>query len=233
MNAFNALILDKSHRMLVSETPASYKGYADYKAQMAKLGVILGEPIGVEPPSYVFLTDGDVDAPNGWRWVAMKDAPAAMPNDGYWKLYTQLVLGGYQPPARAIDVFSFGNTPPMAARLAHLVIKGKKRATSGDPVVSRKLGLTVPEAGLVSIVTDGFGIPLCCIETERVEFRRYKDVPVEVAIGEGEGDLSLGDWQQGHWNYFAEEAKSLGMSFDENSEVFTEWFRVLKVLGRN
>jgi uncharacterized protein YhfF len=77
----------------------------------------------------------------------------------------------------------------MAARLAHLVIKGRKRATSGNAAALKKAGLTIPFAGLISIVTDGFGIPLCCIETERVEVNAYKDVSSAVAKREGEGNL--------------------------------------------
>ena len=219
--ALSALVLDCQHQVLMPFPTG------DCLEDLIKAsGIELPPPVGVAPPLFAFLTNTSTPSVPNRRWVPLCEATK---EPAVWETYTSLLLGGYRPPSRQLDVFSFGNEPFMAARLAHLVVKGKKRATSGNVTALEKLNLTIPTPGLVSIVTDGFGIPLCCIQTERVDRRKFRDVPREVAIGEGEGDLSLADWRHGHGEYFTKEATRLGLSFDEESEILTEWFKVLKV----
>jgi uncharacterized protein YhfF len=222
------LVLSPEHQLLRPEGAGTLESFT---AAMKERGLELPPPCGVGPPDYVILLAETPDAPPGFHWVPWRDL-AAQPDDRYWPVYCRLMLAGFIPSTKDTDVFSFGDGPFMAARLAHLVIKGKKRATSGSVATFEHLGLRLPGPGLVSIVTDGYGVPLCAIETERMEVRRFKEVPETVAIGEGEGDLTLRDWRRGHWKYFTEEATRLGLAFDEDSRVFTEWFRVLQVFGR-
>jgi uncharacterized protein YhfF len=163
--------------------------------------------------------------------VPLKDAARQMPDSQCWNIYTRLMLGGFIPTTKEVDVFSFGNSPEMAARIAHLVMKGRKRATSANPAALKKLGLAIPFPGMVSILTDGFGIPLCCLQTKRVEFRKFSEVSESIAIDSGEGDLSLKDWRTGYRDYFRREADRLGLAFDEDTEIFTEWFELVHVFG--
>jgi uncharacterized protein YhfF len=142
------------------------------------------------------------------------------------------MLGGWSPPAGVLDVFYFGNTPALAAKLAHLVVKGKKRGTTGWVAAAEREGVTIPEAGLVAIVTDGFGYAQCAIRSERVEHLRFGDVDASHAWAEGEGDRTLDSWRCGHLRYFQDEAVRLGLSFSEDSIVFFEHFQVLAVFGR-
>ena len=74
-----------------------------------------------------------------------------------------------------LDVFHFGNTPELAAKLAHLVVKGVKRGTTCWLAAVERDGSPVPRVGTVSIVTDGFGYAQCAIRTERVERLRQDD----------------------------------------------------------
>ena len=152
--------------------------------------------------------------------------------ESWWELYCGAMLGGHRPSTRALDVFSFGVGAWMAAQLAHLVIKGSKRWTTGFIAAMERLGATIPHVGLQSIVTDGFGIPLCLIQTAEVRRVRFGDVMHDVAAGEGEGDLSFEDWHEAHARYFIREACELGLEFTDDSLVFNERFEVLKVFAR-
>jgi uncharacterized protein YhfF len=149
-----------------------------------------------------------------------------------WKLYTDVVLGGWEPPTRDFDVFCFGATPEQASRLAHHVIKGHKRGTTGWVAAAKAEGSTIPTPGMVSIVTDGFGIPLCAIQTERVEFGAFADATEEIARAEAEGDTSLDDWRAGHRKYFESEGTLIGVPFTDDAELVYEYFKVLRVLAR-
>lgn len=149
-----------------------------------------------------------------------------------WRLYIEAGLGGYEPPTRDTDVFAFGSTPEQAARLAHHVIKGRKRGTTCWIAAMEKDNLALPEPGLVSIVTDGFGIPLCVIQTERVVRNRFGDATVEIAIAEDEGDCTLADWRASHRAYFETEATKYGLVFDDDALLLHEYFRLLHVLSR-
>ncbi len=234
------LILTNTHEMLLEEfgnaelriPNPQIATLEKLREHFGKIQIALPAPVGVQPPNFVFVLQENPEVPPGYQWVSLMKAPTLLKDHTYWKTYVNLMLGGYEPPSKEIDVFSFGNTPLMAAQLAHLVAKGRKRSSSGNIEALQKLNLTVPWKGLVSIVTDGFGIPICCIETERTEQRKFRDVPEEVARGEGEGDLTLHDWIQGHRKFFSEEAQRLGIVFNENTKIITEWFRVLKVFGK-
>ena len=150
----------------------------------------------------------------------------------WWDLYCDAMLGGHRPSTRALDVFSFGAGAWMAAQLAHLVIKGSKRWTTGSIAAAERQDAPIPYAGLQSICTDGFGIPLCLIQTVEVRHVRFGDVMHDVAAGEGEGDLSFEDWHEAHVRYFSREARELGLEFTDDSLVFNERFEVLKVFAR-
>lgn len=201
-------------------------------ATMADLGIVLPPPVGVDPPFYAFLLESAAPTVRkGYAWLPIGKVSRQLTNHTYWGIYCELMLGHYSPPSSEIAVFSFGNSPQAASRLAHLVIKGRKRAISVNPAVLKTLEVTLPKEGLVSVVTDGFGIPLCCIETEHVDFSKFNQVTELAARGEGEGNLSLAGWRSIHFQHFSDEAKSLELSFDEHSEVLINWFRVLKVFA--
>ena len=173
----------------------------------------------------------------GHAWFAFiepgKQADRAWTQDtALWKLYVHAVLGGWEPPVRDFDVFAFGSTPEQAARLAHHVIKGEKRGTTGWVAAAKAEGWTIPTPGMMSIVTDGFGIPLCAIQTERIVHGTFAQATEEIAKAEAEGDTSLEDWRDSHRKYFVTEGERIGVPFTDDAELFHEYFRVLTVLGR-
>lgn len=207
------------------------------------LGLTLPSPSGVRrgegglARDFVFLMDAPPSAEGApFTWVPLPRAiDLASPNgDGawMWDVYVDRMLGGYEPPTREVDVFYFGDGPEMASKLAHLVTSGDKRGTAGWVRAAKLDGSTIPSPGLVSIVTDGFGHPRCVIETESVRRLPISEADEEIAILEGEGDLTLADWREGHMAFFEREAAKMGLAFDAEEEVFVEKFRVLHVVGR-
>ncbi|MBF0315850.1 MAG: ASCH domain-containing protein [Oligoflexia bacterium] len=245
MNKTTALILNKEHAFFSLEQSIALSvecldGERALKALQRFFPAALYEklpgPFGQEifqgkVISLVFIVDQDwpetaAEIYPQACWVKARDAFC---NDEVWRIYTNSLLAGYTPPSRLLDVFSFGNNLLLASKLAHLVIKGKKRLTAGWVAAALHLGETIPSTGLFSIVTDGLGSPLCLIETLEVEYIQFKDATPTMAIEEGEGDLSLEDWTNGHQRYFEQEGTSLGFAFTPDSLIFIERFRLVHV----
>ncbi len=218
---------------LACEVPAGQRALAAIEdAAQREFGGPLSIPLGSRAvdtaPEFLFLVPRG-DPRHGWRSLA--DLGTSDPRG--FALYVEAMLGGWAPPTHALDVFHFGNTPEMAAALAHLVVKGSKRGTAGWLAATEREGSMVPRAGQVSIVTDGHGHALCAIQTERVELLRFDQIDARHAWIEGEGDRSLEDWRAGHQRYFHAEAAQFGLTFTDDAMIFFEHFRVLAVFGRS
>jgi len=234
----HAVLLDVTHRLLlidgtpfaVEVPPGTRPLSALETAARNQLGRELNVPLGrhlagddawfgfVDPT----LAAGELVPLR--TWAAERAAP--------WTLYVDGMLGGWHPPTTDLEIFCFGNEPRLASQLAHHVIKGTKRGTTGWVAVAEHEGWRPPRPGMVSIVTDGFGIPLCAIETTRVDRARFRDAGPEIAAAEGEGDLSFANWQAAHRRYFEAEATRIGVPFTDDAELYYEYFRVLRVFQR-
>ncbi len=224
-----AWILDRRHRArrIDADVAPTERPLLAVKRATAAAGIALEfGPLGVRDGAFLFLHTHPGDG-DGWRSLAdwSRDEPA-------WRLYVDVMLGGWEPPTRELDVFFFGGGPPLAAKLAHMVVKGVKRGTTCWLAASERDGSPIPRVGAISIVTDGFGYPLCAIRSEKVEQRRFRDIDAALAFAEGEGDRTLEDWRECHLAYFREEAAQLGLRFDEDQQVLFEHFSLLAVLGR-
>lgn len=228
-----AWILDVAHRarrISCAVPPGTRPLAAVQEAAQRELGAALGGPLGMSNSpgaalELLFLV------PRAFSdWEPLREWGLA--DDRGFRLYVASMLGGWEPPTRALDVFYFGDGPELAAKLAHLVVKGVKRGTTLWADAAERDGWAIPHVGMVSIVTDGFGYPQCAIRTERVEPHRFGDIGAEQAWAEGEGDRTLEDWRAAHLAYFHREAARLGLTFTEDAQVFFEHFRVLAVLGR-
>lgn len=230
-----ALILSVDHRVFRGswvEAPS----LEALEAQCAELGLKVSSPVAIDPPRFAVLVEGSIPGESeggSFRhpdWVPL--ARVLESRDDVWNFYCERMLGGWHPPKRSVDVFYFGSKGLMASQLAHLVAKGSKRLTAGWRASHAKTGMPEPEVGWVSIVTDGFGIPIACIATEEVRRLSFASVTEEMARLEGEGDLTLDDWKRGHRRYWREvEAPMVGLEFEEDAEIFVERFRLLKVFA--
>ncbi len=233
-----ALILDRTHACLLDQGRVpdvaldGGRALPAVEAHLAALGVTVPAAAGSRPRGdgrgrdFVFVTDRFA-APAGMEWRPLRET-----GDDVWGLYVHCMLGGWEPPVRAVDVWSFGNEPEMASRLAHLVACGEKRVTVGWIAASERSGTPLAYEGGVSVVTDGFGYPLLVLRSAAVREQPFGEIDAETAAGEGEGDLSYEDWREAHVAYFGDEAGRFGLSFDDRALISVERFEVLHIVGR-
>ena len=233
-----ALILDRTHACLLDQGRVPEvaldggRALPAVEAHLAALGVKVPSPAGSRARGdgrgrdFVFVTDRFA-APAGMDWRPLRGT-----GDDVWSLYVHCMLGGWEPPVRAVDVWSFGNEPEMASRLAHLVACGEKRVTVGWIAASERSGTPLAYEGGVSVVTDGLGYPRLVLRTAAVREQPFGDIDADTAAAEGEGDLSYDDWREAHVAYFEGEAGRYGLSFDDRALISVERFEVLHVVGR-
>ncbi|WP_367144081.1 ASCH domain-containing protein [Pantoea stewartii] len=120
--------------------------------------------------------------------------------------------------------WSFGDSPALANELATLVLTGKKIATCSslqgwyDDDVR-------PLPGGYNIILNGEKKPLCVVRTTGLFLTRFDRVTPEMAMMEGEGDLSLEYWQREHQRYFQRNG-----GFSPEMELIFETFQLVEVI---
>jgi len=115
----------------------------------------------------------------------------------------------------------------MADELGALIAQGIKTATCSSLWEWEAEGNPIPQAGLITIVLDGRGEPLCIVETVEVAIHRYNEVDADFARDEGEGDLSLSYWRKAHRNFFSRTLPKIGKEFSEEMPLVCERFRMI------
>jgi uncharacterized protein YhfF len=143
----------------------------------------------------------------------------------FWSRFT--AARGQAPVGPFYEAFSFGDTPALADELANLVLSGRKRATTGSVWAFESRGVRPPQAGDLSIVTNGAGKPLCVIQTTTTSTVLFNEVSADFAATEGEGDGSLASWREGHTAFFTRECARIGREFSTAMPVICEHFTVI------
>lgn len=107
-------------------------------------------------------------------------------------------------------------------RLIDLVLSGKKKATCSiyDGICD--------EVSSKSIITYDNDKNACLVETCDNIICKFKDVTWDIAKLEGETD-SLDKWKKIHYDFF----KSIDSSFNENTVVLIEVFKLVKVYDKS
>jgi len=141
----------------------------------------------------------------------------------YWNSFT---ADNPEYEGRSYEVWQFGYGDYQADQLLGLVRQGVKRATSSALEVYGA-DEKVPEAGDLSVVTFGNGLPGCIIETQEIIIKKYKEITADEAALEGEDDLSLEYWRQAHRRFFTLEYEEAGKVFNDEIPVIFEKFKVL------
>ena len=77
------------------------------------------------------------------------------------------------------------------------------------------------------LVLDGRNEPMCVVETIEVTFRKYNEVDADFARAEGEDDLSLASWREGHKRFFTRTLAAIGKEFTEDMPLVCERFHVI------
>ena len=134
---------------------------------------------------------------------------------------------GADRSAQFYEAFHFDDNEPSANALAALVLAGVKRATAGLVWSNEAEGVSPPEAGSLSVVTDWNGQSVCVIETLGVEIVPFERVSAEFAAIEGEGDGSLAYWRRVHWASFGRECARIGREPSQDMPVACERFEVI------
>lgn len=121
----------------------------------------------------------------------------------------------------------FGDNPALADELGNLVLSGRKSATCSAVWEYQAEGESFPQVGTLWLVLDGRNQPMCVVETVEVTFRAFNEVDEDFARAEGEDDLSLESWREGHKRFFTRTLAEIGREFSEEMPLVCERFRVI------
>ncbi len=125
--------------------------------------------------------------------------------------------------APKLSSWKFGDTKKEADELLHLVLSGKKTATSSlyKSYLNKK---QLPKIGDKSIILDSEDKERCKILTTKVQIKPFNKITESFARKEGEGDLSLKHWKKVHKDFFSKRTKD----FDEETLIVCEEFKIIK-----
>ncbi len=115
----------------------------------------------------------------------------------------------------------FGTPGPMRIRLNDFIINGNKRATAGllkEDYMDE--GEVIEFVGERLAILDNDKKQIGIIKVTKVEVLGFKDVPTELALAEGEGDLSGDDFRQSHSKFW----NSVGVEVKPETKVVTVYF---------
>lgn len=122
---------------------------------------------------------------------------------------------------------TFGDNPVLADELGNLVLSGRKSATCSAVWEYQAESESFPQVGTLWLVLDGQNQPMCVVETVEVTFRAFNEVDEDFARAEGEDDLSLESWREGHKRFFTRTLAEIGREFSEEMPLVCERFRVI------
>jgi len=147
--------------------------------------------------------------------------------EAYWQKFLSTLPADSSYHSKSYISEGWGDSPEMADELGGLITQGTKTGTCSALWEWETEGKPIPEVGLITIVLDGKGEPLCIVETTEVTVRNYNEVDADFARAEGEGDLSLEYWRQAHRNFFSRTLLKIGKEFSEEMPLVCERFRVI------
>lgn len=142
----------------------------------------------------------------------------------FWNSYLKTVDD--KPVNPHIEAGIAGNKE-IADDLLQLYLDGKKSAGSGLVKDYEIAGDPLPQIGNFWIILDSNKEPKCIVKTVRVEKYQFDQVPEEVAIAEGEGDLSLEYWRKAHIGFFTQFLQDWGISNLDKEILVTEFYEVV------
>ncbi len=111
--------------------------------------------------------------------------------------------------------------------LIELYLAGKKSAASGLVEDYQSTGDPLPKAGDYWIVLDSRENPKIILKTISTEINKFKDLPLRIAIAEGEGDLSIDYWKKVHADLYKPFLKKWGVTHLDEAHIVTEHFEML------
>lgn len=120
---------------------------------------------------------------------------------------------------KTMQGWSYGDSAAMADELAAQTAAGRNLANC----FLWTENCVVPGVGQRSYVKNSTGHPVCVVEVARVETLPFH--AVSSAFARAEGYATLAEWQSIHRAFFGR----LNPSFNMNTQVVCQWFRLLHV----
>ena len=131
-----------------------------------------------------------------------------------------------------LPMIEFAFPGPLRDSLIAAIESGVKTTTSSLMREYEVEDESLPFVGYRGAVVDSNGEKLFVIETTAVEVVQLRDVPLEHALAEGEGYLSVAEWRAGHTRFWSSAAMraELGSDFELNDDslVVLERFAVVR-----
>jgi uncharacterized protein YhfF len=145
----------------------------------------------------------------------------------YWQTFLSTLPPDSPYRTKTYTSEGWGDSPEMADELGGLIAQGIKTGTCSALWEWEAEEEALPEKGMITIVLDGKGQPLCIVEATQVTIRNYNEVDADFARAEGEGDLSLEYWREAHRNFFSRTLPKIGKEFSEEMPLVCEKFKVI------
>jgi len=144
----------------------------------------------------------------------------------YWKKYLNTLPENERPMHPRVEASPAGNKE-ITDELLKLYLDGKKYAGSSIVEDFLSAGDPLPQVGNYWIFLNSKDEPRCILRTERVVQNKFKDVPLDIVIAEGEGDLSLEYWKKVHKELYLPFLMSWGVREMDEATVITEFFKIV------
>lgn len=122
------------------------------------------------------------------------------------------------------DAWQFGVEPD---ELARLVLEGTKTATASAYPLYEVDNEELPVVGEYSVILNSKDEAVCIIQVTKVFVVPFIEVDEHQAYQEGEGDRSLQYWRKIHEELFKKWLEEAGLTFDINTKVVCEEFKVV------
>jgi uncharacterized protein YhfF len=145
----------------------------------------------------------------------------------YWQTFLSTLPSDSLYQSKAYLAEGWGDGPDMADELGGLIADGIKTGTCSAVWEWEAEGNPIPKEGIITVVLDGRGEPLCIVETVEVNVCKYNEVDADFARSEGEGDLSLEYWREAHRKFFSRTLPKIGKEFSEEMPLVCERFRMI------
>mgnify|MGYP001106400008 CR=1 FL=1 len=144
-----------------------------------------------------------------------------------WKEYLQQIGEDSNGTSLTYESWHFCDNQKDANELVQLVLEGAKRATASLHRTYKFENEEVPKEGSHVVITDWEGTAKCIIKNHKISILPFKDITEDHARIEGEGDLSLEYWREGHIRFFTMECEVMGIEFSQDMLVVFEEFHLV------
>ncbi|TMM59219.1 ASCH domain-containing protein [Maribacter algarum] len=126
------------------------------------------------------------------------------------------------------EAWFFHNNREDANRLAALVVKGKKKASSGLYAWYKEANADLPKVGTKHIITDFDGKAQAIIEIKKVDtipFNKISEAFAEMDMGTNIKPLKK--WKKAHWDFFSSALQESGEKPTEEMLIVCESFETI------